>query len=129
MAKKTRASLIKKLDKVFSEYIRRKDASKDGMARCVTCGKTAHWKEMDNGHYWSRRYTSTRWDENNCGVQCTYCNRYNQGNAPAFTMHLLRKHGQEFLEQLEQKKNETAKLGILDLELMIEEYLDKLHKL
>jgi hypothetical protein len=44
-------------------------------------------------------------------------------------MHLLRKHGQEFLEQLEQKKNETAKLGILDLELMIEEYLDKLHKL
>ena len=42
MKKPSRKSLIDKLDKIFSIYIRRKDAVND-IATCVTCGKKDHW--------------------------------------------------------------------------------------
>ena len=45
MKKLTRSKLIKKLDSVFSKYIRRKDAI-DEVAKCVTCGVERHWKEL-----------------------------------------------------------------------------------
>ena len=50
MAKKlTRSKLVKKLDTVFSQYIRQKN-SIDGIATCFTCGKKDHWKKLQNGH-------------------------------------------------------------------------------
>ena len=47
MKKLTRSKLIKKLDSLFSKYIRRKDAI-DEVAKCVTCGVERHWKERYN---------------------------------------------------------------------------------
>ena len=44
MRKPKRKTLIKKLDTVFSEYIRRKYADKKGIVSCYTCGKKAYWK-------------------------------------------------------------------------------------
>ena len=41
-----RIGLKGKLDRLFSEYIRRRDADA-GYCRCVTCGKLQHWREMD----------------------------------------------------------------------------------
>jgi hypothetical protein len=37
-----RSTIVKNLDTVFSQYIRRKDAI-DEIAECVTCGKKDHW--------------------------------------------------------------------------------------
>ena len=48
--KPTRSKLVKKLDTVFSQYIRLKD-SKDGIGTCVTCGKQDHWKNLQAGHF------------------------------------------------------------------------------
>ena len=71
MAKKlTRSKLVKKLDAVFSQYIRLKDADEFGNATCFTCGKVDHWKKLQNGHFQSRKHYATRWDEMNCQVQC-----------------------------------------------------------
>ena len=50
MKKLTRSKLIKKLDNVFSQYIRRKDAIND-IAKCITCGVERHWKELQCGHF------------------------------------------------------------------------------
>lgn len=36
--------------KAMSQYIRQKDTV-DGYGRCVTCDETAHWKDMDAGHF------------------------------------------------------------------------------
>jgi len=77
MKKPTRKSLVIKLDTVFSQYIRRKDAINE-IATCVTCNKKDHYKKLQCGHFMSRRHYSTRWDENNVGVQCYGCNITNQ---------------------------------------------------
>lgn len=63
MAKKTpRKKLIEKLDKIFSIYIRRRNAVND-VAECFTCGKKDHWKKLQNGHFQSRKHYSTKWHE------------------------------------------------------------------
>jgi hypothetical protein len=76
MKKLTRSKLIKKLDKVFSLYIRLRFA-KNEIAQCFTCGKKDHYKRLQCGHFQSRKYYSTRWDEINCQVQCAGCNVFN----------------------------------------------------
>ncbi len=43
--KPSRKSIVKKLDTVFSQFIRRRFAVNE-IARCVTCDKKAHWKEL-----------------------------------------------------------------------------------
>src|ERR1035441_6586744 len=78
----------KKLDKVFSEYIRRRNADKNGMTNCYTCGVMKHWKELQCGHFAPRQYTSLRYDERNCQTQCYACNMLYNGQPSAFAEHL-----------------------------------------
>lgn len=72
--------LIKKLDLIFSKYIRIRDADKNGICRCVTCSKRFFWKEGDAGHFVHRDRKATRFDTRNCHAQCSYCNRFRSGN-------------------------------------------------
>ena len=88
--KPTRKSLIAKLDKVFSEYIRRRHGE---IATCVTCGKKDHWKKLQAGHFMSRKHYATRWDEDNVGVQCSACNVFRYGEQYLFAKYLGNKKG------------------------------------
>lgn len=92
--KKTSAQLKKELDKVFSEYNRKKYANQNGEVSCYTCGKTKHWKEMHNGHFVSRGYLATRFDENNCRVQCPGCNLFGGGRTAVFATKLDQELGE-----------------------------------
>ena len=69
--KPSRKNLIKKLDNVFSQYIRRRFAV-NGITKCVTCGKEDFWRggEMQAGHFISRKHYATRWNETNVQSQC-----------------------------------------------------------
>ena len=69
----SQATLVKKLDKVFSQYIRLRDAFPNGTFRCISCGKIKPFDQSDCGHYHSRRHMSTRFDEENCNSECRYC--------------------------------------------------------
>ena len=60
--KPTRSKLVKKLDVVFSQYIRLSNADNNGYCNCVTCNKTFFWKEIQAGHFMSRKHYSIRWD-------------------------------------------------------------------
>ena len=91
MAKKlTRSKIVKKLDAVFSQYIRQKNAINE-IATCFTCGKQDHWKKLQNGHFQSRRFYSTRWNEQNCQVQCSGCNVFKYGEQFIFGKKLDQK--------------------------------------
>lgn len=70
MKKINRKLIVKKLDGVYSRYIRKTKADKNGMATCITCGKVAPWQELQCGHYFSRSKLPTRWDDDNCFPQC-----------------------------------------------------------
>ena len=122
MAKKTqRKKLIEKLDKIFSIYIRRRNAI-NGVAECFTCGKQDHWKKLQNGHFQSRKHYSTRWHEQNCQVQCSACNVFRFGEQYKFSKNLDNTYYSGLAEELHIEANKTVKLDNTDLEMLIEKY-------
>lgn len=123
------SKLCKKLDAVFSQWIRRIDCNKDGKVACYTCGKVQHWKRQQCGHYISRRHYNTRWDEQNCKPQCAGCNIFNQGNSPSFALHLIKDYGVDILDTLHQRKNILCKMDRFTYEQQIENYERELKNL
>tara|TARA_R110000751_G_scaffold31376_2_gene80010 strand:+ start:381 stop:770 length:390 start_codon:yes stop_codon:yes gene_type:complete len=124
MAKKlTRSKIVKKLDTIFSQYIRQKNAV-DEIATCFTCGKEDHWKKLQNGHFQSRRHYSTRWDEVNCQVQCAGCNVFKYGEQYVFGNKLDSKFGEGTSRRLHIKAQEIVKLSDNELEDLIKRYKD-----
>jgi len=119
--KPTRKGLIKKLDNVFSEFIRRRYAVND-IATCVTCGKKDHWKKLQAGHFMSRKHYATRWDEDNVEVQCSACNVFRYGEQYLFAKHL----GTKKADKLLAKSRETIKFADYELQEMINLYKTKI---
>jgi hypothetical protein len=125
MAKKpARKTIITKLDNIFSQYIRLR-YSKNEISECVTCGKKDHWKKMQNGHFISRKHYATRWDEDNCQVQCSGCNVFRYGEQYLFSKYL----GSELSEDLLIKSRKIQKFTDYELLEMIEIYKDKVNNL
>lgn len=122
--KPTKSKLIKKLDIVFSEYIRKR-YSKKGISTCVTCGKKDEWKRMQAGHFISRTKYTTRWNEDNVQVQCVACNRYRQGEQFKFSLFLGYERSVELLEESELNK----KFSYADIERLISHYESEINKL
>jgi len=128
MAKKlTRSKIVKKLDAVFSQYIRRKDAD-NNMATCFTCDKVDDVKSLQNGHFQSRKHYSTRWDEINCQVQCPKCNVFNYGEQFIFGAKLDAKYGEGTARRLHIKSQQIVKLSDNELQDMIKKYKDFVDK-
>jgi len=125
MAKKpARKTIITKLDNIFSQYIRLR-YSKNEIAECVTCGKQDHWKKMQNGHFISRKHYATRWDEDNCQVQCSGCNVFRYGEQYLFSKYL----GTDLSEQLLIKSRKIEKFTDNELLDMIDLYTEKVNNL
>ena len=82
-----RSSIVRKLDAEFSRYIRNRYA-KNEIAECFTCGRKDYWKKLQCGHFMSRRFYSTRWNETNCQVQCYACNITRYGEQFTFGLKL-----------------------------------------
>ena len=121
--KLSRSKLVKKLDTVFSKYIRISSADKSGYCTCVTCGVVKHWKEIQAGHFMSRKHYSTRWDERNVASQCVSCNMFKQGEQYKYSLFL----GKDQAKVLYLKSKETVKFTNYELEEMIKDYEAKLN--
>lgn len=120
------AGLKTRLDRVFSEFVRREHADRQGYVACVTCHRKCHWKSMTCGHFVSRVHLSTRWDPENCHPQCWRCNKDLRGNLSAYSVYLLNRFGTGILHRLEGKKRDKLKLYRADLLALIEIYREKL---
>jgi len=123
-----RSKIVKKLDNIFSIYIRRRYA-KDDIAECFTCGKLDHWKNLQCGHFQSRRKYSTRWDKLNCQVQCAKCNIFSQGEQYIFGKRLDEIYGEGTANELALKGNFLVKLSTNELEDLITTYKDLVNEL
>lgn len=119
--KSPRKLLIKKLDTIFSKFIRLRFAKKE-MCTCVTCGKTDHYKKMQAGHFISRRHYSTRWDEDNVQVQCYSCNVMRYGEQFRFGLYLEKNYYTGIAEKLLQQSREISKYTDSYLQEQIEYY-------
>jgi len=144
--KTSKQRLTEKLDEVFSQYIRLKYADANGYCRCISCGKVHHWKQIQNGHYMSRRHLATRWSEDNCRPQCVACNIFNQGAAQGFRLGLLKDHSSHYrlagkspedawkaaenrVNLIEARAHETTKLSEFELKSMIDYYQKQVNEL
>ena len=121
MRKVSRKGLIKRLDTVFSEYIRKKNADSKGYVTCITSGRKYHYTEVDAGHFISRKEMSTRWHEDNVHPQSRYDNRYRYGKQYEYGLALDRKK-KGLAKRLYKLSKETVKYSVNDLQDLLEKY-------
>ena len=124
--KKTQKYWKAKIDKVFHEYIRRRDADNNtGYCTCVSCKKIIHFTESDGGHFISRKHLNTRYDEENVNAQCRKCNRFEFGRQYEYSITL----GEDLSDELLQKSRQTMKLMEHEYQEIFETYRDKLKEI
>ena len=102
--KLTVPKLIKKLDRIFSLYIRLRDSGDDGYGKCCTCGKVHHYKETDAGHFQTRAFPGTRFNESNVNLQCRFCNRFREGCGPDYFLFMQDKYGDGVIDEIRKSK-------------------------
>jgi len=122
----TRKGLIKRLDTVFSEYIRKKNADSKGYVTCITSGRKFHYSEVDAGHFISRKEMSTRWHEDNVHPQSRFHNRYQNGKQYEYGLALNKKK-RGLAQKLYKLSKETVKYSINDLQDLLDKYKKLLH--
>ena len=122
--------LIIELVKWFSLYIRLRD-SQNGLVQCFTCGKVAHYKKggMQCGHFQSRRFMATRYDEQNCSAQCVACNMFRAGEQYRFALAIDAKYGEGTADDLQFKARQIMKFTRADYEDKISYYKSFVKKL
>ena len=120
--KVSRKNLVKRLDNIFSQYIRLRNANAQGIAECYTCGKTDHWKKLQCGHFMSRKHLSTRWCDTNVQPQSAADNLFGQGEQYKFALHLDGKYGEGTAEELQFKSRQIHKVSRVEYEEQISYY-------
>ena len=112
--KTERQKIVKKLDKIVSEIVRKRDKV------CVQCGGDYR---LGAGHVFSRVHYATRWDvseKGNVFCQCWKCNfRHVRDQYPYFKWY-MDKFGVNQFKLLRRKHNEVTKLSTPQLEKIYE---------
>lgn len=114
---------MKKADTWFSKFIRERDKDKP----CITCGK--HTDKKDCGHFMSRRFQSTRYDEKNAHGQCEKCNRFQYGNQYEHALMIDKMYGQGTSHEINLKSKMLCKRNQSDFEYIALEYKKKYEEL
>ncbi len=121
--------LKKKLWKIFSEYIRRKDADKDGMVACYTCGTVKHYKTLHASHFIPKSVTglSLYFEPMAVKPACYRCNINLSGNWLSFEKHLTQEYGIDAVNELKHRATTIVKDFDYPGQIMV--YLEKLAQL
>ncbi len=122
-------NLVKKLDRIFSLYIRLRDVMPGGYGKCISCGRIKPYDELDCGHFHSRIHMSTRFDEDNCHAECRYCNRMSADHLIKYQYNLIRKIGIGRFEKLNIKAHSTTHWLDSELEEKIQYYKNEVIRL
>lgn len=113
-----------RLWKWFSKYIRLRDCptGSHGFCRCVTCNKGHHYTEMQAGHYVRRRHRAVKYDERNVNSQCINCNNFADGNEAQHRLYIVKQHGEDVAEYLENQKGVIVKMLHAEVEALATYY-------
>ncbi len=105
----------------FNKFIRMRDKG----LNCISCGKPP--KKINAGHYYSSGgHSNVRFDEENCNVQCEFCNTSLSGNLLNYREGLISKIGESRLEALKTRSNEVRRFTIEELKELNELYKQKI---
>lgn len=101
-----KASEKQKLWKAFGEWIKLRD-SPNGIAQCISCNKAVKYPNSDGslhaGHLYPRSvvYNALYFHPMNVHGQCNHCNTYLEGNTMEFRKGIIRRYGEDALEELD----------------------------
>jgi hypothetical protein len=130
--KKTIAKLVDEAAVLLQKLVRMKAANSDGYASCVTCGVNKHWKELQGGHFISRKYTATKIMEENIHPQCYGCNgpRSKDGTVTiAYTLYMVDTYGREFVDEIKLMKHTPRKYGRAEIAEIAQEFKQQIKAL
>lgn len=131
MAKKPKGKSLKAEKahtwKVFSEYIRRRDAfaysgDADGYVKCCTCKNTSHWKDLQAGHGLAGRNNGILFEERVCKAQCRSCNLYAGGKPDEYHDLLIAELGGDGFQAMVLQKHTPRRFTTFELQEMRESY-------
>jgi hypothetical protein len=121
--------LTEVLDNVFSRFIRLRDTDADGVGYCIDCNSRVAWDKIDCGHFIVRKYKSTRWDEQNCAAQWSYCNGPLSGRQFEFGKGIDLKYGAGTAEAILLRSKEEKKWSTDELKSLIAYYTEEVSAL
>ena len=107
---------------VFSEYIRRRDADRNGYVVCVTCKTNRHWKKMHAGHFVAGRGNSILFDEKGVHAQCVSCNIFNGGKQLDYFYYMEKRYGRKEIDRLYALKNKPMKITKYEFDDIAQKY-------
>ena len=119
-------SLKKEVWDLFSEWVRRSESDENGYCKCVTCGRVLHWKEVDAGHYISRKHNSVFIDERNVHPQCKSCNGFGHGMEAAYKNYIIKRYGESVEATLQMLKRRNHQFTVFELQQYRKLYQEKL---
>lgn len=118
----TLPQLLKRAEKYFNLWIRRRDLLSDNTFRCISCGLFKRKSEMDAGHFYPKTYSYLRFDPDNVHGECITCNRLDDKHLAKYGLNLEEKIGWIRMERLALLKNTPCKWDRQDLLFIIENY-------
>jgi len=117
--------LMKITQVTFNKFIRLRDKG----LPCISCLNDKP-KKVNAGHYYSSGgHKNLTFNEDNCHLQCEYCNTFLHGNLIMYRDSLLKRIGSERLQQLDNTAHETRKYSREELRELNEYYKQKLKEL
>ncbi len=115
--------------KWFSAFIRLRDSYDNGMCKCATCSSVFPWKEMDAGHFISRRWKAVKYDERNVLAQCPSCNRFNNGEQFKMSIAVDERFGAGTAKMLNDIHRCKTKFDSMWFKVKSDEYREKVKSL
>jgi len=115
-------------DRLFSLWIRQRDADGNGYCRCITCNSLHQWRYLDAGHFMSRQHEGTRYHEKNAHCQDKKCNNknWNQGEQFLHGQYIDKRYGPGTAEKLSMLSKMECKRGWFDYMQIGNEILEDL---
>lgn len=121
---KERSAVEKKLDAIFSKFIRLRDK-----LTCQRCGKPfgKFTTGIQCSHFWGRRHRATRWMEMNCVALCGGCHIHLTANPATHREWYKARIGDKAYDKLEYAHQKSPHYTLNDLQLMLEFYQSKVN--
>lgn len=70
--------------------------------------------------------SALRYDERNINFQCHFCNRFKHGNTHNYYVGMVKKYGQETVDELMSRQHETKKWTEEEIKLLRKYYNEKI---
>lgn len=115
-----------------SKYIRLRDCLRTSgtpdYGNCITCSRLVSRRDADAGHFISRRFNATLFDETNVHLQCKRCNAFG-GEVLKYRLAIIRLYGEGYDVQLEDKAMGIKKFTVAELEELKDKFTQKIKEL